>query len=165
MANRISTLILFIFLLSIRSIAQTDTNYLYLDFLELSFEDSTENLISFKFENATDTLSFNNAFPCKTIAISRKSECRLILTTNKSAVILENINEYLSFLKAKHIISIFLPTNHTTCVDATYLNPDGSILLHSQTMKTLKLQNCIIVDAGPSGYANFEKLEPNCVLD
>lgn len=165
MVNRISSLILFIFLLSNRSIAQSDTNFLYLDFLELSIEDSTENLLSFKFENATDTLSFSNVLACKMIGISRKSECRLIVTTNKSVVILENINEYLSFPEAKHFISIILPTNHSSCVEATYFNPDGAILLHSQTMRQLQSRDCIMVEAGPSGYADFKKFETNYVLD
>lgn len=165
MAHRISILILFISLLSNRSIAQSDTNFLYLDFLELSIEDSTEFLISVKFENATDTLSFNNVLACKMIGISRKSECRLKLTTNKSVVILEDINEYLSFHEAKHVISIFLPTNHSSCIEATYLNPDGSILLHSQTMRQLQSRDCIIVEAGPSGNADFKKFETNYVLD
>lgn len=162
MVNRISILIFSIFILSTRSIAQSDTNFLYLDFLELSIEDSTENLLSLKFENATDTLSFSNVLACKMIGISRKSECRLIVTTNKSVVILENINEYLSFPEAKHFISIMLPTNHSSCLQATYTQPDGS---HTQTWSTFDLQDCIIVEAGPTGYADFKKFKPNYVLD
>ena len=162
MVNRISILIFSIFILSTRSIAQSDTNFLYLDFLELSIEDSTENLLSLKFENATDTLSFSNVLACKMIGISRKSECRLIVTTNKSVVILENINEYLSFPKAKHFISIILPTNHSSCVEVTYSQPDGS---HTQTWSAVDPKDCIMVEAGPSGYADFKKFETNYVLD
>lgn len=96
------------------------------------------------------------------IGISRKSECRLIVTTNKSVVVLENINEYLSFPKAKHFISIFLPTNHSSCVVATYSQPDGS---HTETWSTVDPKDCVMVEAGPSDYADFKKFEPNYVLD
>ena len=96
MTKQIQILILFSLLISIKGIAQCDTNYLYLDYLKLSFEDSTENLISIEFKNDSDTLKFNNIAECKMIGIIRNKECRLTLITNKSEVTLENINEYIS---------------------------------------------------------------------
>ncbi len=140
-------------------LTQCDTNYLSLDFMELYIEDPTEHLIELKLVNDSDTLKFGGISDCKMVGINRKKECRLILTTNKSEITLENINEYLSFVESKFKISIIMPKNHSVCVEALYLQPGGSILVHSQTMATSHLIDCIIVQAGPTGYASFEKFE------
>jgi len=125
-------LILFALLISNITIAQCDTNYLYLDYLEISFEDSTEYLVTLKLENGSDTLKFTDLSDVKMIGISRAKECKMTLTTNKSEIILENINEYLSFIETKYCILINMPKNHSVCVEATYFQPDGWILIHSQ---------------------------------
>jgi hypothetical protein len=158
MKNPIKLLIFFTLLISNIGISQCDTNYLSLDYLELFLEDSTEHLIELKLVNDSDTLQFGNISDCKMVGINRKKECRLIMKTNKSEITLEDINEYLCFAIAKYKISIYMPKNHTVCVEASYFQ-DGSILVHSQTMATSHLTDCIIVQAGPTGFASFEKFE------
>lgn len=158
MKTHIKLLFFFTLLISNIGITQCDTNYLSLDFMELFFEDSTEHLKELKLVNESDTLKFGNISDCKMVGINRKKEYRLILTTNKSEITLQNVNEYLCFATAKYKIVIYMPKNHSVCVEASYFE-DGSILVHSQTMATSRLIDCIIVQAGPTGYASFEKFE------
>lgn len=158
MKSRIKLLIFFTLFISNIGITQCDTNYLSLDYMELFLEDSTEQLIELKLVNDSDTLQFGNISDCKMVGINRKKECRLILTTNKSEITLQNVNEYLCFATAKYKIGILMPKNHSACAEASYFE-DGSILVHSQTMATSHLIDCIIVQAGPTGHARFEKFE------
>ncbi len=164
MIKRTQILIIFFLILSNQIKAQCDTNFLYLDFLEIAIEDSTERILSLKFVNVNDTLEFDNPSQIKMIGINKKKECKLIITTNKSEVILDSINEYLSFTETKYKLSIQMPINHSTCIEATFFRPDGLILIHSQTMKTNPLINCVIVDAGPTGYSRFESFESTNLL-
>jgi hypothetical protein len=165
MKNHIKLLIFFTLFISNIGIAQCDTNYLSLDFMELFLEDSTEHLVELKLVNDSDTLQFGNISDCKMVGINRKKECRMILKTNKSEITLENINEYLCFVESKFKISIIMPKNHSACVEALYLQPGGSILVHSQTMATSRLIDCINVQAVPTGYASFEKFEHHYRLE
>jgi hypothetical protein len=164
MVKRTSLLFFCISLFSYLGQAQCDTNFLYLDYLELSFEDSTEFALSLKLINETDTLRFDNFSEMKMIGINKNKECKLIIKTNKSEVILEGINEYISFIKTKYRLSIYMPFNHSTCIEASYFQPDGLILIHSQTMKTETLINCILVDSGPTGYSNHQTFETTKLL-
>lgn len=165
MITRTPIQILFILLLSNMSNAQCDTNFLYLDFLELTFEDSTEYALNLKLVNETDTLKFDHFTQMKMIGIHKNKECKLSIITNKSEIILDNINEYLSFIETKYRLSIHMPLNHSTCIEATCFRPDGLILTHSQTMSTNNLKNCVLVDSGPTGYSRTEKFEISNLLN
>lgn len=163
MKNHFKLLIFFTLFISNIGKTQCDTNYLSLDYLELFLEDSTEHLVELKLVNDSDTLQFGNISDCKMVGINRKKECRMILTTNKSEITLEDINEYLCFADVKYKIAIYMPKNHSICVEASYYY-SLSILVHSQTMATSHLIDCIIVQAGPTGYASFEKFEHQILI-
>lgn len=169
MKNRIQIVFLLCLLISHSGNAQSDTNHLYLDYIELNFADSTEKLISLVLQNDSNALVFTDTSEFKMISISRTQLCHLKIQTNKSIVKLENINEYISFIETKYRISVFMPINHNTCISSTYLRPDGLILLHSQTMEQMdannNFDNCIVVDAGPTGYSSFEEFSINHTLD
>lgn len=164
MKKRNQLLIFFILTLSKIGLSQCDTNYLYIDYLELTLEDSKELVENLKLVNNTDTLFFEDASKIKMIGISKNKKCKMIIKTNKSEVIFDSINEYISFTETKYRISIHMPLNHTNCVEATYIRPDGLQLIHSQTMITTTLKDCVIVDSGPTGYSRFSKFETTDLL-
>lgn len=152
-------LVFLAFMVTSLNYAQCDTNFLYLDYLELSIEDSTEYLVDIQFANQTDTLFYADFTDIKLIGINRNKECKMIVKTNKSEFVLENINEYLGSIKTKYRISIHLPLNHSTCVEAICFQADGLEVYHSQSMSETNLKDCIHVDSGPTGYSDFSLFE------
>lgn len=149
--------------------SQSDSNHLVIDFLEINFLDSSETLEYIKFINETDTLIFTDISNCKMVAINGLKTCQMYLKTNKTEITFENINEYISFIETKYLFAIQIPINHSNCIDAIYLQPDGTEMFHSQTMEHWKNQGnsktCISVNAGPTGYTRFEKFEYNFTLE
>lgn len=168
--NSVRFLIIVIYLLiSLSGKTQSDTNHLYLDYIQLQFEDSTEKLLSLVFENNSNTIVFTDTSQCKMFGINRYKTCNLSIRTNKSTVILENINEYISFINTKYRISVFMPLNHNDYVSALYMEPSGYILLHSQTGELMDqgviFGNCVEVDAAPVGYTRFEEFKVKSILE
>lgn len=156
-------------LISFIGFSQSDTNHLYLDYLELDFADSSEKLISIVLYNESNVLLFTDTSQTKLIGINRTKSCDLKIHTNKSILTLENIKEYISFTETKYRISVFMPINHVACIYATCIRPDGLILLHSQTMKQMDFcgtpDNCVVVNAAPTGYSRFDEFEVNFILE
>jgi len=147
---------------------QSDTNLLYIDLLEINFADSSEQLLKLEFRNESDTILFTDVSKCRMIGINKTKTCELLVKTTKSEFILQDINEYISFIETKYRISIYLPINHSNCLNAMYQQPDGLGLFHSQTVVQSKnnsnLTDCIEVVAGPTGYAQFEQFDHNYLL-
>ena len=149
--------------------AQSDTNHLVIDCLELDFLDSNETLEYLKFMSNTDTLIFTDTSKCKMIAINRWKISQLYLKTNKTEFVFKNINIYISFIDTKYRISIQIPENHSNCIDASFLQPDGLEVFHFQTMEHSKNQNgpitCMSIYACPTAYKRSEKYEYQYLLE
>lgn len=159
---------LFVFL-SFSGKAQSDTNYLCMDYLKLDFSDSTEKLTSLVLNNDSNTLVFTDTSKFKMIGINRYNVCNLMIRTNKSDILFENINEYISYSDTKYRLTIFFPANHSTCVYGSYYLPDGSVAFHSQTLKSIDIVQdfdfCADAYADPTNYSKFIKFVFNYVLE
>lgn len=148
---------------------QKDTNHLVIGYLELTLQDTNETLLFVKLINESDTLTFTNISDCKMTAINRWKTCDMVLKTNKTDFVFENINEYLSFPEAKYRIYIEIPLIHSNCINATIMQPDGLEMFHPQTMEHSKNEGekieCMNISAAPTGYNQFEEFVYNFILD
>ena len=149
--------------------AQCDTNYLYIGSITIVFADSTEQLKSVTFKNEMNSIVCKDNDLHQLIGINKQKECRLVLKTSNAEVTIENVNEYISFIGTKYDFLIYFPANHDSCIAGMYTQPDGYILIHSQSMKGIRENpesgGCVSVEVGPTGYANSEKFDPQLLLD
>lgn len=149
--------------------AQIDTNYLYIDSVDLRFSDPKEKLESITFQNGSNHLVFNNSSRCHLIGIRRSKPCRMIIETNYAEIRIENINEYIAFTDTKHRIVIEFPKQHSTCTEITYTTPQNMY----QNRKTFpekpidypQERKCVLLETFPVDFATNEEFPRKHLLE